>query len=78
MIIMEMVNVIEPKTLISIGIFVTIPFFWFFRKCPHGYMSHGFRSPSGDFKKILIKGSGIYMGVVTIQWTKKMFDHKEK
>jgi hypothetical protein len=49
MIIMEMVNVIEPKTLISIGIFVTIPFFWFFRKCPHGYRSHGFRSPSGDF-----------------------------
>jgi hypothetical protein len=49
MTIMEMVNVIEPKTLVSIGTFATIPFFWFFKKCSHGYKSHGFHSPSGDF-----------------------------
>jgi hypothetical protein len=71
MITMEMVGVIEPKTLVSIGTFATILFFWFSRKCPHGSRSHGFHNPSGDFKKILFKGSGIHMGAITIQRAKK-------
>ncbi len=31
------------------------PFFLFFRKCPHGYMSLELQSPSGDIFKLFVK-----------------------
>jgi hypothetical protein len=37
--------------------FLSFPFF-FGRKCPHGYKSHGFENPSGYIFKMFVKGVG--------------------
>jgi hypothetical protein len=69
---MEMqVNVIKPKTLVNIGTFVTIPFFWFLKKCSHGYRSHGFHSPSGDLKNIY------YLKEVAFIWVQSQSNERK-